>query len=333
MENTIIERENIRSLADHLNEVVSKRKEVSSSLSISIKFAREIITNIEGIIEKAQKQLIDEGKEIKDIEKLGKKLQKLKLIDTASLTYDEDILPYVKGKSIITSYSEKPNNSLESIKAEMFEIAEKINGYVKEGKYEKEQENLKVALEEEKVMSKVQSKERMREIESVQIKVDDRIGAIEDISNSSKSEEDYVSELVGAEKMCELCHTFNRYTLILSRRCSICLKCLKESLLKGSNNTLSNTFEAHKKKHKSMYACPNHGTPIEAKVLEAICGEEEVERASIEAMKRQLQECIQTKLFYPIICMCCKNLIKNETDKYSVVSLCTKHKLCYICNT
>ena len=330
MESTIIKKETISDVANRLNEVASKRKEGHNSLSISIEFAKEIVSSLNEVIAKAHKQLGDEENEIRNIDKLVKKLQKLRLIDTTNTMYERDALSYAEGESLITNYSERPFNPLESIKIEMGEIAEKINGYVKEGKYEKKQEALKIALEEGKVGPKVQTQTK-KEIESVQIKMNDEIVALLDTQKTQKSEEDYVAKLVAAEKMCELCHTFDRYTLILSCQCSVCLKCLKEKLLKESEGMLSNTFEAHKKKHKSMHACPNHGTPIEIKVLEAICGEEEVERASIEAMKRQLQKCTQGKWLYPTICMHCSTLIKDETDKDSAVSLCQKHKLCKSC--
>eukprot|EP00826_Nyctotherus_ovalis_P062669 TRINITY_DN9112_c0_g1_i3.p1 TRINITY_DN9112_c0_g1~~TRINITY_DN9112_c0_g1_i3.p1 ORF type:complete len:397 (+),score=104.33 TRINITY_DN9112_c0_g1_i3:119-1192(+) len=332
MDNTIIKRNDIRSVADRLNEVASKRKEGLSPLLTSIKFAEEIISSLRATIEKAHKQLKSEEREIDNIKKIAKRLSRLEVISSASSTFDEDVLPYVEGESIISSYDEKLNNAVEPMKAEMLEIAEKIKRYVKEGRYEQKKEEVKLAIqEEEKLIPKVLD-EPKKEAEGVQIKVNDKIGVISNLPANPRHEEDYVAELVVAEKMCELCRNFTRYALILSCRCSLCLKCLKEKLLKENEHMLSSTFEAYKKRNNAMYACPTHGTSIEAKVLEAICGEEIVERASIEAMKRQLQECALSKKFYPTLCMLCRNIIRDETDSYSSITLCSKHKLCTNCN-
>jgi len=100
----------------------------------------------------------------------------------------------------------------------------------------------------------------------------------------------------------------------------ICVKCIKTQILKEDPRVLINPYEAEGKQN-FMCACPVHKVSIGVEVLQQVFEAKELEKLSIEALKRQQRVSINRKIKHPNICVNCKNVVQNE-DIYKECQKC-----------
>ena len=121
-------------------------------------------------------------------------------------------------------------------------------------------------------------------------------------------------------------------TSIVRAKCcgKICLNCLKQRIINHDPRIFLNSFEADKRQ-LSMCVCPIHKSPIDTKLLQFIFNSNEIERISIDAIKREKKEKKERikKIQYPTICMTCKRTINDDSKN---ILICSKHKICSDCS-
>jgi hypothetical protein len=94
----------------------------------------------------------------------------------------------------------------------------------------------------------------------------------------------------------------------------ICIKCIKAQILKQEPRVLINPYEAERRQ-SAICTCPMHGVDIKMEVLQQIFELKELEKLSMEALKRQQKVSVNRKMKYPNICMRCKNVLQDEGIK------------------
>ena len=116
--------------------------------------------------------------------------------------------------------------------------------------------------------------------------------------------------------------------LVLDCLCILCRNCIKLELLANDKNLMANTFEVGRKK-EAVCICPVHNWRVSPKQLQAVFSNEELERYSVEAIKRQLKEGKKVKNKWPNICVQCKGVMNDILKDY--MKSCYRHKICRTC--
>jgi len=132
--------------------------------------------------------------------------------------------------------------------------------------------------------------------------------------------------LAEESKTCSICKEEN--DSILLKCCGrVCMQCIRERLIENDRSVLVNTFEAERKQD-AMCVCPVHKVIIEADLLRKIFSAKELERYSIEALKRERKEKKNKKIKNPILCIDCNKVVNDDTK---TVKVCSLHKICSTC--
>ena len=122
-----------------------------------------------------------------------------------------------------------------------------------------------------------------------------------------------------------ICKRKSQFALLFKCCGKICIECFKRRLIGSEPRILLNSFETENKQ-TSMCACPIHKQEISIKLLKEILGTNQLEKLSIEALKRQKKKNKDIK--YPTVCVDCK---KTTNDDNTMINVCGKHKICQFC--
>ena len=151
-----------------------------------------------------------------------------------------------------------------------------------------------------------------------------------DFNVNTKPMEEALNLLAEETKTCNVCSYATEYLLILKCCGMICKNCLKERLSNADSRILLNPDEASKRQ-VSMCVCPIHKTTIKAKILQTIFGSKEIEKLSIEAVKREKrQKKLEAgkKIVDSNLCQYCKKFINDDGNS---IQICQIHKVCNYC--
>lgn len=91
----------------------------------------------------------------------------------------------------------------------------------------------------------------------------------------------------------------------------VCAKCIKRQMREKEPRILLTAYEAEKLQ-TFVCACPVHSTGLGVEVLQQIFDPRELEKLSIEALKRQQQVSARRKMKCPNICVECKCVVQND---------------------
>eukprot|EP00826_Nyctotherus_ovalis_P016660 TRINITY_DN14833_c0_g3_i8.p2 TRINITY_DN14833_c0_g3~~TRINITY_DN14833_c0_g3_i8.p2 ORF type:complete len:178 (+),score=46.15 TRINITY_DN14833_c0_g3_i8:578-1111(+) len=152
--------------------------------------------------------------------------------------------------------------------------------------------------------------------------------ALKDYRFTSKDKEELEELLLDVPKLCVKCRKVRKEMLVLDCLCILCRTCMKLELLAKDKSVISSTFESGRKKEATC-TCSVHNWRISPKQLQAVYSPEELERYSIEAMRRQVREGKKLKNRWPNICIECKGVISDLSKDNA--EACYRHKLCRTC--
>lgn len=135
--------------------------------------------------------------------------------------------------------------------------------------------------------------------------------------------------LAEGSKVCAVCGNEGGNS-VLAKCCGrLCVRCMRKRLIGGCPGILVNAFEAEKKQ-EAMCVCPVHKASVPAEVLLKVFSPKELEKLSIEALKRERKEkkSIRKGMKYPVLCVDCKGVMN---DDIKTVKICSEHKICSSC--
>eukprot|EP00826_Nyctotherus_ovalis_P026817 TRINITY_DN2091_c0_g3_i1.p1 TRINITY_DN2091_c0_g3~~TRINITY_DN2091_c0_g3_i1.p1 ORF type:complete len:476 (+),score=137.58 TRINITY_DN2091_c0_g3_i1:97-1524(+) len=135
--------------------------------------------------------------------------------------------------------------------------------------------------------------------------------------------------LAEESKSCCMCGEECHSSTVLKCCGRVCLKCIRRKLLETEPRVVLNAFEAERKQ-TSMCICPTHQMTINTEQLLSIFTNKELERISIEALKRERKNRKNDirNINNPSLCIDCKEVIE---DTLNTIKVCSKHKLCRGC--
>jgi hypothetical protein len=152
-----------------------------------------------------------------------------------------------------------------------------------------------------------------------------RVMCLTNFNFTSKHVMEALSILTEETKSCSVCNERN-HSMIALRCCGkMCVKCLRKKLIESEPRILLNVFESEKKQ-SSICACPIHKTIITIEQLLSLFTHKEIERISIEALKRERK--VKNGTAKPSLCIDCKEVIEDDIEAMRV---CAKHKVCKGC--
>lgn len=156
-----------------------------------------------------------------------------------------------------------------------------------------------------------------------------RVMCLTNLNFNSKPVMEALNILGEESKGCGLCG--DEGTAMITLKCCgrLCVRCMRKKLLDAEPRVLLNAFEAEKRQ-TSVCVCPTHRTPVGVEVLLAVFTHKEVERVSIEALKRERKEKKNgvRDINNPSLCIDCKEVIEDDLNTMRV---CATHKVCRGC--
>eukprot|EP00826_Nyctotherus_ovalis_P034948 TRINITY_DN2954_c0_g2_i7.p1 TRINITY_DN2954_c0_g2~~TRINITY_DN2954_c0_g2_i7.p1 ORF type:complete len:340 (+),score=102.94 TRINITY_DN2954_c0_g2_i7:122-1141(+) len=309
-----------------------KLEDIVENANMVVKVVRHL-KELKLVATRAKELIKKRQEELKDIEAKLYKIKKLEKIDSRSPSFDEDSLIYAEVQSIIST-GKHTQDPADSLNHEVTMLLDQLKQDLK-GKYKRfnDKEN-DSPLPIVKIPNKTKAfREARKTIQYKASRNKCNISTEPIISNfAAKNKlEDEVSKFAKLQKPCDICHTLQKFTLMLECTCTICVDCLKKSVIGKEGRLFKDIFEAQKEKQISMCACQKHSRNISPKLLTLLFGSEFVEEQSVAATRRQLEYCELTKKTCPNICVNCRCLLQDTVNAKGVVALCYKHKVCKYC--
>eukprot|EP00826_Nyctotherus_ovalis_P062748 TRINITY_DN9132_c0_g1_i1.p1 TRINITY_DN9132_c0_g1~~TRINITY_DN9132_c0_g1_i1.p1 ORF type:complete len:435 (-),score=123.09 TRINITY_DN9132_c0_g1_i1:204-1508(-) len=135
--------------------------------------------------------------------------------------------------------------------------------------------------------------------------------------------------LAEGSKVCSVCSEEGGDSVLVKCCGRVCVRCMRKRVIGGCPGIVVNAFEAEKKQ-EAMCMCPVHKVSVAAELLQKIFSPKELERLSIEALKRERKEkkSIRKGIKYPVLCVDCKGVMN---DDIKAVKICSEHKICSSC--
>ena len=149
----------------------------------------------------------------------------------------------------------------------------------------------------------------------------------ENNKHHNKENESRKPELLPKEKRCGVCMVPGGPILTISCCGEICANCFKQRIIDYEPKVLLNPFEAERRQ-VAMCVCPLHKTFINFKIIRLLFSDKELERFSVDALKRQKKNGAGKRLKHQNICADCKGAMK---DNVKTVKVGSKHKICEYC--
>lgn len=331
-----IGKNDIDALAHSLNTMVVQKQHkleaVVENANMVVKMVRHL-KELKLVAARAKELIKRRQEELKDIETKLYKVKKLEKIDSRSPSFDEDSLIYAEVQSIVST-NEHTQDPVDSLNCEITVLLNQLKQDLKR-KYKRfnDKEN-DSPLPIVKIPNKTKAfREAKKTIQYNTSRNKCNISAEPIISNSAAKNKlkEELSKFARPQKACDVCHTPQKFILILECTCTICVDCLKKSVIGKEGQLFKDIFQAQREKQISMCACQKHSRNISPKLLALIFGSGFVEQQSIAATRRQLAYCEQTRKTCPNICVSCKCLLQDTVHARGVVALCHKHKVCKYC--
>ena len=321
-----------------LHGIIQMRKEVLGGILDIIRFGENFIKyfdTLKELLKKANDMIHKEEKDIKCMEELANKVKKFKGLSPRDPKYNEDLMSFVQAKSLSDG-----NNPI--AREETLSVNEKINNLLnkmeqmlnkKSVPRHKSRDNdpCDILVNDDSTPNQVhKTSVKIPKNSEIMLRNYGKKYFINDIKCDPNNIKKFTSELTSSEKQCEKCGKFKKYALILGKNCVICIKCIKE-IYYDNGSKLYSIFEAQKNKAYAMCVCPTHGSNIRPHVLGKILGGLNIEISSISSTKQHLKGNKGFRKLYPVLCVECKNLIKNAYDKHEAIYACNMHHICTKC--
>eukprot|EP00826_Nyctotherus_ovalis_P064647 TRINITY_DN9488_c0_g1_i2.p2 TRINITY_DN9488_c0_g1~~TRINITY_DN9488_c0_g1_i2.p2 ORF type:complete len:436 (+),score=53.06 TRINITY_DN9488_c0_g1_i2:225-1532(+) len=149
--------------------------------------------------------------------------------------------------------------------------------------------------------------------------------SLTDFKFNSKPVMEALNILAEESKTCSVC---NEVTSGVVLKCcgKICIQCIRKRLMGNNPQILLNAFESERKQD-GMCTCPIHKVTIKVDLLQKIFSSVELERLSVEALRRE-RKSIRRTIKSPIICADCKKIISDDSKS---IRVCLLHKVCSSC--
>jgi len=146
---------------------------------------------------------------------------------------------------------------------------------------------------------------------------------------NSKPVMEALNILAEENKTCSICNEKKNSATTLKCCGRICLQCLRKKVIEAEPRIFLNHFEAEKKQIV-MCVCSTHKTMITIEQLLMTFTHKEIERMSIDALKREkkLKKSYMGDISKPNLCIDCKKIIEDDLN---TIKVCTKHKICCAC--
>ncbi len=318
-----IKHDAIEDLSTRLSQVIIDREESLRSTEANIVVVEDLTTRLNmlrDIVTRGKNQLKEGKKELQEMRTKQREISGIKEIDTDDPNSDTSIMSFVEGESIISNaesakYSDTIASLNEHLKIALDNIGQFLKGHELKSPVRGSAENRPYTSpfeqvddnpkEEVKVPrsavvlepAKVHELPRPGKLTSASgIMTVSKEGELVPLSSiklsGGKSE---VAELAAMRKKCKGCGKLTESVLLFKCQCALCISCLQKQLLKRNEKLLSNTFESAKKQD-AMCVCSAHSCAVNMTLLSRIFLPQQIERASIDALKRQLKFGIS--LFY-----------------------------------
>eukprot|EP00826_Nyctotherus_ovalis_P036438 TRINITY_DN322_c0_g1_i1.p1 TRINITY_DN322_c0_g1~~TRINITY_DN322_c0_g1_i1.p1 ORF type:complete len:345 (+),score=43.98 TRINITY_DN322_c0_g1_i1:108-1142(+) len=320
----------IDELAKSLKDVLETRKIAVESVADTIDLVNLIVAQtrkLEFLAADIGKELEKEREELKTFARNIAEISSLSVLSKRDLNQDESVMLFAKGQSIVD------NKNQQLLTNSTILLNKKINTCLNELTEIMLRKNIDMGYpaDNEKPVAKNEAYPKMRA--GLKFAPPPRKNcavldtySIKKIVIDAKNPKKCASTLLSMDKKCERCLISTQYALILGLNCIMCIKCIKEIAL-NSKKFLYNTYQAQKNRRKAICVCPVHGSPISPQILLKLLGADTVEKASIYAVKSQLNE----GRGHPIICTKCKGLVRDSTNPKEAVKFCTRHSVCMKC--
>ena len=294
----------------------------------------------------AKSQIRTAEKEVNEMIKTFNALNKLNEFDINDIENEDEITTYTTAQSMVASCDNSNNMILmkrlkqkyevgfKSIKDHLFnkDDIKKVEKVIKKEPERKNEEELKG---EDNLMEEIDIKSLSLSYKEVKndliLKLNDKLVPLSLIELDKDNEQETAKNLANAEKFCEKCKKFSKYSLILECHCVICIKCLQEYIKKKNNGIINNVFEAKERKESVLCACPKHEIPIRIPILLGIFGKNKIEEASINSLKRQLLTGTEDDKISFFICPGCNTLIKKFKHSCEITRDFHKLRVCKEC--
>eukprot|EP00826_Nyctotherus_ovalis_P062027 TRINITY_DN889_c0_g3_i2.p1 TRINITY_DN889_c0_g3~~TRINITY_DN889_c0_g3_i2.p1 ORF type:complete len:237 (-),score=77.41 TRINITY_DN889_c0_g3_i2:155-865(-) len=156
-----------------------------------------------------------------------------------------------------------------------------------------------------------------------------RVMCLTNLNFNSKPVMEALNILAEESKACAFCSDEGVATVTLKCCGKVCVRCMRKKLIDAEPRIVLNAFEAEKRQ-TSVCVCPVHRTTVGTELLLATFTHREVERASIEALKRERKEKKNgvRDINNPSLCIDCKEVIEDDLNTMRV---CAAHKVCRAC--
>jgi hypothetical protein len=355
----MISRAQIKELAEQLKELIGKReKKLKCTLDIfnSWKDMDEFLNGLRSAIKKMHIVIANEQKELQNMKDKLRELILIKEIDTNNPNSEQSLISYVKSQSIVTEPLSLLEEPIENINSYFEKMQKFLNNKLShkwlatKDSYFKEQgsEASPHHNEQTKRQAATECKYNSKAFTEALALLAGEKNNCASIKNycpykentckdkhlldwrlNDKESKGIMRNIHGSEEKCNSCKEYTKQLLRLTCCGHICISCLKKKIVEREPKVILNTFEAEKKQ-VSMFVCPSHKVPLSIEIIKEIFGTKELERMSIEAMKRQKKISGSRRVKQPTLCSDCKAVMRDDTK---AVKVCSKHKICKNCVT
>ena len=131
--------------------------------------------------------------------------------------------------------------------------------------------------------------------------------------------------LAEESKTCTVCGESS--TILLKCCGNICVYCARKRFVENNPFVLVNAFEAEKKQD-TICVCPVHKMVVGIELLRKIFSDKELEKLSIEALKREIKERKVNRMKNPILCNNCRGIMNDDIKTTKTFN---NHKVCNNC--
>jgi len=341
----MIENKSIKDISLNLVNIAKEMKEDIECAKKHLKLVADIETQfmkLKEITYNLKKSLFNHKKDLEEIQETIKELKLLESFDPIDPMSEEDAILFAKGQSMISDNNNiKSSTSVNFMNKNLSQVFGNIRSLLRGTTIEEPYEEVKVLKEQKEPKLRTNTCEDTRNnsmlsykesMENIVLKIDDKLVPVSSVNLDFNNIANSAKELAVAEKFCASCKQFTQYAIILECFCVICLDCLQKNTKARNPDLLDNVFEAARDQCAGMCSCPKHKIPINMSILSKVFGYSNIEKASIEALKRQINFNTEQNTINYVVCYECKEVITSVNKSVEVITSNRKLRMCLDCS-